>query len=223
MFSGIVIFLTFTKIPARGLAVIFPAIKALALDLGNVLVKVDHFRFCRRLGDLAGLTPEEVYATVFESNLEPGYDTGSLTSEEFHHRVTAHFGVNLPFSQFSAWWNDIFDPMELMADLVSDLAAQYPLYLVSNTNALHFEYIKERFALLRHFQRFILSFEVGSRKPEPEIYLALIQQTGLPPPECLFVDDKAPFVEAAHKQGLTAWQFVSPEIFARDLRRHGLY
>ena len=133
---------------------ILPPIKALALDLGNVLVKVDHFRFCRRLGDLAGLTPEEVYATVFASNLEPGYDTGRLTSEEFYQRVTAHFGVDLPFSQFSAWWNDIFDPMERMADLVSRLATQYPLFLVSNTNALHFAYIKERFALLRHFQRY---------------------------------------------------------------------
>ena len=202
---------------------ILPPIKALALDLGNVLVKVDHFRFCRRLGDLAGLTPEEIYTTVFASNLEPGYDTGRLTSEEFHQRVTAHFGVDLPFSQFSAWWNDIFDPMERMADLVSRLATQYPLFLVSNTNALHFAYIKERFALLQHFQRYILSFEVGSRKPEPGIYLALIQQTGFPPPECLFVDDKPPFVEAAHRQGLTAWQFISPEIFIQDLKRHGIF
>jgi HAD superfamily hydrolase (TIGR01509 family) len=203
--------------------VIFPDIKALALDLGNVLVKVDHFRFCRRLGDLAGLTAEEVYARVFESNLEPGYDTGRLTSEEFHYRVTAHFGVNLPFSQFSAWWNDLFEPMEGMADLVRHLATKYPLYLVSNTNASHFAYVKERFALLQHFHRFILSFEVGSRKPEPEIYQALILQTGLPPPECLFVDDKAPFVEAAHEQGLTAWQFTSPEMFIGDLKRRGLY
>lgn len=201
----------------------FPVIKALALDLGNVLVKVDHFRFCRRIGDLAGLTPEKVYATVFESNLEPGYDTGRLTSEEFYLRVTAHFGVNLPFSQFSAWWNDIFDPMEDMADLVSRLATKYPLYLVSNTNALHFTYIKERFVLLKHFQRFVLSFEVGSRKPEPGIYQALIQQTSLPPSQCLFVDDKLPFVEAARQLGLTAWQFTSPDTFVQDLKGHKLY
>ena len=202
---------------------IFPAIKALALDLGNVLVKVDHYRFCRRLGDLAGLTPEEVYDRVFASSLEPDYDTGLLTTEEFYFRLTAHFGVSLPFSQFAAWWTDIFDPMERMAELVSHLAARYPLYLISNTNALHFDYIKKNYALLEHFQSFILSFEVGSRKPEPGIYQALIQQTGLPPPECLFVDDKVPFVEAAHQQGLTAWQFVSPERFAQDLQRHSLY
>jgi HAD superfamily hydrolase (TIGR01509 family) len=186
--------------------VVLPDIKALALDLGNVLVRVDHFRFCRRLAKLAGLTPEEVYAQVFESSLEPGYDTGLLTSEEFYRQVTDHFGVALPFPQFIAWWNDLFDPMEGMAELVSHLAARYPLYLVSNTNELHF----------------ILSFEVGSRKPEPGIYQALIRQTGLPPSQCLFVDDKLPFVTAARNQGLLAWQFTSPPAFIRDLQKHGL-
>lgn len=201
----------------------FPVIRALALDLGNVLVQVDHFRFCRRVSDLAGLSPEAVYAAVFESNLEPGYDTGRLTSEEFHRRVMAHFGLQLPFSQFSAWWNEIFDPMEGMADLVSHLATKYPLYLVSNTNALHFAYIKKRYAFLQHFQSFVLSFEIGSRKPEPGIYQALIHQTGLPPSQCLFVDDKMPFVDAARQQGLTAWLFISPDTLVKDLKQHQLY
>jgi putative hydrolase of the HAD superfamily len=197
-------------------------IKALALDLGNVLVKVDHFRFCRRLARLAGLSPEEVFAQIFASSLEPAYDTGHLTSEEFYHQVTEHFGVTLPYPQFCTWWNDIFDPMEGMAELVSRVAARYPLYLISNTNALHFAYIKESYAFLDHFQSFILSFEVGSRKPEPDIYQALIQRMGLPPSQGLFVDDKLPFVTAAQSQGLTAWQFTSAENFIRDLQRHGL-
>lgn len=200
-----------------------PGIKALALDLGNVLVKVDHMRFCRRLGGLAGLPPQEVFARIFESDLEPGYDTGRLTSEEFHRRVTAQFGVALPFSQFSCWWNDIFDPMEGMAELVSQLASRYPLFLLSNTNILHFTFIRENYAFLNLFQGFVLSFEVGSRKPEPGIYQALIQRTGLPPAHCLFVDDKPAFVAAAQRQGLLSWQFTSPSEFISFLQRHGLF
>jgi len=200
-----------------------PDIKALALDLGNVLVQVDHYRFCRRLAELAKLTPEAVYAQVFESSLEPGYDTGQLTSEEFHRRVMEHFRVALPYPEFAAWWNDIFDPMEGMAELVEGLRERYPLFLVSNTNALHFTHIRERYAFLSHFRRFVLSYEVGSRKPEPGIYQSLIQETGLPPSRCLFVDDKAPFVAAARTHGLVAWQFTSPGEFVRDIERHGLY
>jgi FMN phosphatase YigB (HAD superfamily) len=70
-------------------------ITAITFDLGNVLIRVDHLRFCRRLAALAALSPQEVYAQVFESGLEPGYDTGRITSREFYQRVTDHFGVAL--------------------------------------------------------------------------------------------------------------------------------
>jgi HAD superfamily hydrolase (TIGR01509 family) len=199
-------------------------ITAITFDLGNVLIRVDHLRFCRRLAVLAALSPQEVYAQVFESALEPGYDTGRITSREFYERVTAHFGVALPYSRFRDLWCDLFDPMEGMAELVRHLASRFPLFLLSNTNALHFEYIQARYAaLLQHFRAFVLSFEVGSRKPEPAIYQSLIRQAGRPPEEILFLDDKVSFVEGARGQGLTAWQFRSPQELQPDLERHGLW
>jgi glucose-1-phosphatase len=199
-------------------------ITAITFDLGNVLIRVDHFRFCRRLAALAALSPQEVYAQVFESALEPGYDTGRITSREFYERVTAHFRVALPYSRFCDLWCDLFDPMEGIAELVHHLASSFPLFLLSNTNALHFDYIQGRFAaLLQPFRAFILSYAVGSRKPEPAIYQALIRQTGRSPEEILFLDDKVSFVEAARGQGLAAWQFRSPQELQPELARHGLW
>jgi len=199
-------------------------ITAITFDLGNVLVKVDHLRFCRRVAALAGLSPQEVYAQVFESSLEPGYDTGRITSREFYERVTAHFGLSLVYDRFRQLWCDIFDPMESMAAVVAHLAPRFPLFLLSNTNSLHFDYIRERFeAILQPFQAFILSYEVGSRKPEAAIYYALIRQVSRPPEEILFLDDKVVFVEAARDQGLAAWQVNSPQELQRDLERHGLW
>src|SRR5271157_4897281 len=115
-----------------------PPIAALAFDLGNVLVQVDHLRFCRGLGELAGRPPQEIYAAVFQSGLEPGYDCGRLSSREFHRRLQALFRLDLPFSRFRDLWNDIFDPLEDMEEVVARLARRYPLYLLSNTNPLHF-------------------------------------------------------------------------------------
>src|SRR3989339_1743941 len=178
------------------------SITAITFDLGNVLVRVDHYRFCRRLAALAHLSPQEVYAQVFESSLEPGYDTGRLTSREFYERVTAHFGVALPYSRFRDLWCDLFDPMEGIEEVVQRLASSFPLFLLSNTNSLHFDYIKGRFAaLLQPFRAFVLSYEVGSRKPEPAIYQSLIRQAGRPPEEILFLDGKAAFVDAVRGQG----------------------
>ncbi len=101
-------------------------ITAITFDLGNVLVRVDHLRFCRRLAALAHLTPQEVYAQVFESALEPGYDTGHIRSREFYQRVTAHFGVALPYSRFCDLWCDLFDPMEGMARTGTPSGLQLP-------------------------------------------------------------------------------------------------
>lgn len=195
---------------------------AIAFDLGNVLIRVDHGRFCRRLAEAAGLPSQEVYAVVFNSRLEPDYDTGRLSSWEFYRAVCRRLGINLPFPRFCEWWQNIFDPMEGMDQVVEALAGRYPLYLASNTNDLHFSYIYRRFPLVHRLTGFVLSYRVGSRKPDAAFYQALIRSIGRPPEQILFVDDKAPFVEAARTQGLSAWQFASPQDFVRRLRQYGL-
>jgi putative hydrolase of the HAD superfamily len=74
-----------------------------------------------------------------------------------------------------------------------------------------------------HCRGFILSYQVGSRKPEAAIYQTLIKEMGQPPEKCLFIDDKSSFVEAAKTHGLVAWQFTSPQELISNLKRHGLY
>lgn len=201
-----------------------PLIAALAFDLGNVLVKVDHFRFCRGLAALSGLPPEEVYAAVFLSSLEPGYDTGRLSSPEFHRRLQALFRLDLPYSRFRELWTEIFDPLEDMEEVVARLARRYPLYLMSNTNAEHFRYVRRRFpSLLKHFRGLILSYRVGRRKPQAGIFQALIREAALPPPQILYLDDQEDFVAAARTHGLAAWLFVSPRDFKVKLSAAGLW
>jgi putative hydrolase of the HAD superfamily len=199
------------------------AITAIAFDLGNVLIRVDHGRFCRRLGEAASRDPEDIYRTVFESRLEPAYDTGRLSSQTFYQEIKRLFQVDVSYSRFCEWWQDIFAPMEGMSALVEAMAQRYPLFLLSNTNDLHFTYVYRHFPLVHRISRHILSYQVGSRKPEAGIYQALVRAIERPPEQCLFVDDKAPFVEAARTHGLTAWQFTTPREFIGRLRQNGLY
>jgi len=198
-------------------------IDLITFDLGNVLVRVDHLEFCRRLASLAGTSPEAVFNEVFASDLEPGFDTGKIAAQEFFAEITAKFQVSLPFATFCEWWNSIFAPMPEMGPVVEHLAGRYPLFLLSNTNALHFQYIREQYPFLDSFTRFILSYEVGSRKPEPEIYRHLIQQAKKPPARILFIDDKLPFVEAARDQGLQAWQFTGRDRLVQQLQEVGVW
>ncbi len=69
-------------------------IKLITFDLGNVLVNVDHMEFCRRLAVLTPLTAEDIYNYVFNGSLEPEYDTGKMTSQEFYQQIITQFKVD---------------------------------------------------------------------------------------------------------------------------------
>ncbi|MBO0702242.1 MAG: hypothetical protein J2P38_04865, partial [Candidatus Dormibacteraeota bacterium] len=54
----------------------------LALDLSGVLFRFDPGPRLLALGEVAGLSPEEVHARVFGSGLSPGWDRGSRTTAD---------------------------------------------------------------------------------------------------------------------------------------------
>ena len=94
-----------------------------------------------------------------------------------------------------------------MAELLSILKEQRPLYLLSNTNELHFNHLQEQFDISRHFQELILSYEVGSVKPCTPIYQEVLRRSGLPAHNCLFVDDLEQNILAAQTLGLATIHF----------------
>lgn len=48
----------------------------------------------------------------------------------------------------------------------------------------------------------VLSFEVGSHKPEPGIYLAALRALGVAPEDAVFVDDQPPYLDGAAALGI---------------------
>jgi biotin operon repressor BirA-like protein len=57
----------------------------------------------------------------------------------------------------------------------------YRLILISNTNRLHYEYIRRTYPILRAFDHVVLSYKLKTRKPEPAIYRAALRLSGVPP------------------------------------------
>ena len=109
-----------------------------------------------------------------------------------------------------------------MDPLLAKLKKKYPLYLISNTNKMHFDYIKENFKILRHFKKTFPSHEVGYRKPEPQIYKKVLKKIKLKPEETVFVDDVEKFVDGARAIGMHAIQFRNPRQLVREFRKLGV-
>jgi putative hydrolase of the HAD superfamily len=120
-------------------------------------------------------------------------------------------------------WGRIFLPEPLLPEsLFEEVRARHRLLLLSNTNAMHFELARQRFALLRHFDGYVLSYEVGAMKPSPEIYREAIARAGCRAEECFFTDDVLANVEGARREGMQAVQFHSWEQLQAALRDHGI-
>ena len=94
--------------------------------------------------------------------------------------------------------------------------------LLSNTNDIHFRFIRKHYPVLRHFDDFVLSYEVGVMKPDAGIYAEALRRAGVPPSECFFVDDKQVNVDAARKAGIDAVRFEGRERLESQLSERGI-
>ena len=96
-------------------------------------------------------------------------------------------------------------------EFLQNLSHNYTLFLLSNTDAIHIEHFEQRDGasfygdFYKCFEKVYFSYEMGMRKPDAEIYHALIRQHELSPKRTLFVDDKKDNTEAAKALGLHVW------------------
>ena len=198
-------------------------IKAVLLDLGNVIVPVDFSRCHAAFGEVCSFPPEEIPRRLRGTGLVERFETGRIAPEAFADEVCGILGMKVAYRQFWNIWSRIFLPHTLLPEaMIEGLRRRQRLLLLSNTNAIHFAMIEERYPLLRHFDDYVLSFRVGAMKPSPAIYREAIARAGCRPEECFFTDDVGPFVEAARQEGIDAVQFQSREQLEAELEARGI-
>ena len=198
-------------------------IKTFIFDLGNVIVSFDHNKTADRLASVCQHESEVIFGKAIASPLVKQYNLGKITSEEFFEAVSRELGLRMDFADFSQAWNCTFAAEPLVSEqLIKTLADKYKLLLLSDTNELHFDYIRSNFPALDYFDDFILSHKVGTAKPSAEIFQAVVKIADCAPEECLFIDDLEINVEGARKFGINALQFVSETQLEKELKTSGL-
>jgi len=197
-------------------------VRALLLDLGNVLVRFDHGITLRRLEQATAAPGATLKATLFD-DLARRFDLGHLTADAFFREAERGAGLSrLPDEVWTAAWRDIFTPVEESLGLLSRLRADVSTVLVSNTNALHWEGVLLVAPVDRLVDALALSFEVGAAKPDRAIFDAALAKLGAVEGTPAFADDRPDYVAAARILGLDAFVVDSPSTFERELRSRDL-
>jgi putative hydrolase of the HAD superfamily len=198
-------------------------IKTLIFDLGGVVVPLDFPRAYREISAYSPHSTEEIRRRIGATDLYLRSESGRIETPDFIREMSQALGLDVDEATFRRIWCSVFPPRTLLEDdLLEALHQRRRILLLSNTNAVHFEWIRENYPILRHFDGFVLSYEVGHMKPAPEIYREAVRRAGCRPEECYFTDDTAANVEGAIREGLDAVEFVSSDRLRADLAARGV-
>jgi putative hydrolase of the HAD superfamily len=202
------------------------AIEAVLFDLGNVILSFDHFNIARRLSSRARRKeysdPGKIFELIFhnERGLTIPFDKGEISPNEFYLRISNALDLDCSFYEFKEIWNEIFSENIDVSNLIRRLKGIVPIYLFSNTNILHFEYIKTKFRILDQFSGFFLSYELGIMKPADPVYDIVISSIRRDPERTLYIDDREENLEPAIKRGIKVIQYRSSNLLLEEMGRY---
>jgi len=193
-------------------------------DIGSVIIDVDHTEIATRLA-AASEDPQfkdqhEVLAALksVSAPLINDYDKGNISSEGFVKEMVSTYQLTMDFEAFRDAWNSCFRENIEVSSLVTSLEERYRLFLLSNTNAMHFECLQATFPVIKNVKTAILSYEVHSRKPERAIYEYALKVGRVSADAVWYVDDRIEFVNAAAQLGIHAIQFQSAATLIKEFQ-----
>jgi 2-haloacid dehalogenase len=199
-------------------------VHAVVFDLGGVLIDWNP-RYL--YGGLFGGDSEameaflgEVCTPEWNSRLDAGRPWGEAVAELAARHPEAR---DLIVAYHERWDEMLGGPIEGVVEILRELrAGGIPLFALSNWSAEKFPIAKARYPFLAWFRDIVISGDVGTIKPDPAMFRALVQRAGIDPGTTVYVDDSGPNVAAAAALGFAAVRFVGAEPLRRDLASRGL-
>ncbi|MEA2374698.1 MAG: putative hydrolase of the superfamily [Thermoleophilaceae bacterium] len=178
--------------------------KGLIVDFGGVLT-TNVFESFQAFSVAEGLETEAVRKLFRERgeglSLLRQLERGEVEVPEFERRFAPLLGVREPEGMVERLFAGV-KPDERMIEAVRRTrAAGVPTGLISNSWG---GTTYDNANIDELFDAVVISGEVGLHKPEPEIFHLGAERLGVPPEECVFVDDLRENCEGAEAVGMTA-------------------
>lgn len=175
-------------------------IKAILLDFGGVIYDINPAKTIYQLTELCSSDANNLSQSI-DYYCIPAviqYEKGEISTQNFKDTLIKELQMSCP-DKFEAIWNEtIVGPKTNIDKVLAELAADYDLYLLSNTNEMHYNYfIKECEEIFKNFKNCFYSFKMNLHKPDKEIFLKVLESIELPAENILFVDDSAANINTA--------------------------
>jgi len=189
-------------------------IKNIVFDLGGVLVDLDFKSAINGLQKAGFANVKEQLQAFDREGIFQKFELGEMTAEEFRSAIRENSTVTLTDEEVDALWNLMLleIPREKL-ELILDLRGKYMVYLLSNTNSIHWDYVCKNafnyrgFRVSDYFEKTFLSFEMHLAKPDKAIFERMLEDANLLAEETLFIDDSEANCKAAAEVGIHAHHY----------------
>ena len=181
-------------------------IDTIIFDFGDIFINLD------KQATIDGL--QRLGLSSWNEDLDQlniSFEKGQISRDNFLLGIQKHI-PNATIDEILAAWNAVLLDFPLRRlEFLQLLSQKYRLFLLSNTDAIHIDHFEQREGasfygdFYQCFEKVYFSYEMGMRKPDGEIYNALIRLHELSPKRTLFVDDKKDNTDAAKTLGLQVW------------------
>lgn len=189
-------------------------IKNIIFDFGGVLLNLDYNLTYAQLSEVMGVDvqSDNIPAQIFKIML--GYEKGEINTETFLWNLQKESSklTPQPHKLIKAWNAMLLGWNPARFEFLERLRKDYKVYLLSNTNDLHLEWVmkdlkknhKIKDFNSRFFDQTFYSNMMRMRKPEKKIYERVLKEAGIKGDETLFIDDNIENVIKARKVGIHA-------------------
>ena len=196
----------------------------IVFDLGNVLVPFNYDLVVKNFNEVSeGLGNR--FINYYKENyyIHRQFERGDISEDDFIEKMLIVLEHKVDKEKFCRDYSNLFTVNEDVANLLPLLKGKYKLILLSNTNSIHRKYGWNYYEFLKHFDKLILSYEVGAYKPEEKIYKAAEAFSQKPPQEHLFIDDVAEYVQGAKNIGWDGIQFSNYYNLLNELNLRNIF
>ena len=196
-------------------------IKAIIFDYGNVIHRWDNDVFLKKIVKKSDKSYEYIDELIFgKSGLQHKFELGKISSEDFFNSVKKECNLSTSKDEF---FNDfvsrMFRIIQPTITLIKKLKKNYKIGLLSDTSKVDFDYRMKELKEISLFDSITLSFELGHKKPEKQIYLDALKKLNLRPEECVYIDDIKEYSDAASNIGMHGIQYTSHENLVKELKK----
>ena len=189
-------------------------IRNIVFDLGGVLVDLDFKAAINGLQQAGFANVKEQLLAFDRGGIFQKFEVGEITADEFRAAIRENSTVTLTDEEVDGLWNAMLleIPREKL-ELILELRGKYMVYLLSNTNSIHWDYVCKNafnyrgFRVEDYFEETFLSYEMHLAKPDKAIFEKVLHDANLLPEETLFIDDSEANCKAAQEVGIHAHHY----------------